>query len=85
MTKAAKLSPNEGVGMGSMDAQILSDGQTYTFELLQFHFHTGSEHTINGVRYDLCMHMVHATTASIDRPYAVLGLLFEEGAENPFL
>lgn len=85
MTKAAKLSPKEDVSMGSMDAQILADGQTYTFELLQFHFHTGSEHTINGVRYDLCMHMVHATDAEIARPYAVIGLLFEEGNENTFL
>ena len=27
---------------------------------LQFHMHAGSEHTINGVRYDLEMHTVHA-------------------------
>jgi len=26
---------------------------------IQFHLHTGSEHTINGKRYDLEMHTVH--------------------------
>ena len=25
----------------------------------QFHFHTGSEHTVDGVRHDLEMHTVH--------------------------
>lgn len=71
--------------MGHMHAKILGDAQTYQFDLLQFHFHTGSEHLINGHRFDLCMHMVHMTLAFIDRPFAVIGLLFDEGPENPFL
>jgi carbonic anhydrase len=30
-----------------------------TFDAQQFHFHAGSEHTIDGVRHDLEMHTVH--------------------------
>jgi len=29
------------------------------FNALQFHFHTGSEHTIDGKRHDFEMHIVH--------------------------
>ena len=29
------------------------------FEVLEFHLHTKSEHTIEGVHYDLEMHIVH--------------------------
>ena len=30
-----------------------------SFESLQFHFHAPSEHTVDGVQYDLEMHIVH--------------------------
>lgn len=29
------------------------------FKALQFHFHAGSEHTLDGYRYDLELHTVH--------------------------
>jgi carbonic anhydrase len=58
------------------------DGQTYAFE--QFHFHTPSEHMIDGVKYPLEMHMVH-TLPGYDATYFVIGLLFREGAPSPFL
>ena len=29
------------------------------YSLLQFHFHTPSEHTINGKKYPMEMHLVH--------------------------
>lgn len=29
------------------------------YKMIQFHFHTPSEHLINGVHYPLEMHMVH--------------------------
>mgnify|MGYP001571981960 CR=1 FL=1 len=29
------------------------------FSLLQFHFHSPSDHTFNGKNYDLEMHIVH--------------------------
>ena len=83
---AAKVSRLSGGSMGSMNAKILSNKTQYTFDLLQFHFHAGSEHTIDGKRYDLCMHMVHQTsTTGLARPYAVIGVLWKEGDSDPFL
>ncbi|WP_025668186.1 carbonic anhydrase family protein, partial [Aquimarina megaterium] len=53
------------------------------YDLLQFHFHTGSEHTVNGNRYPMEMHLVHrnSTTGLL----AVVGIFFTEGSENEVL
>jgi carbonic anhydrase len=51
-------------------------------ELLQFHFHTPSEESINGHRYDLVAHLVHKNA---DGKLAVVAVLFKQGAENPVL
>ena len=32
------------------------------FEAIQFHFHAPSEHTIDGIQYDLELHIVHSET-----------------------
>lgn len=53
-------------------------GKTYT--LLQFHFHAPSEHTVEGAYYPMEMHFVHQ---SEDGALAVVGVLIEEGSENP--
>lgn len=43
----------------------------------QFHFHSGSEHTVDGKRYELEMHTVHLPLASKNgMKYAALGILF---------
>jgi len=52
------------------------------YVLQQFHFHTPSEHTVDGRSYPLEAHFVHKTA---DGKLAVVGLLFEEGADNPAL
>ncbi|NJO92731.1 MAG: carbonic anhydrase family protein [Chloroflexia bacterium] len=52
------------------------------YKLAQFHFHAGSEHTINGTRYPLEVHLVHLNNSN---NIAVIGVLFEEGEENVFL
>jgi carbonic anhydrase len=54
------------------------------FDLVQFHFHTPSEHLLDGVTYPMEMHLVHAEH---DRPdqLLVVGVLFKEGALNPLL
>jgi carbonic anhydrase len=57
--------------------QLVVDGKTY--DLLQFHFHAGSEYTISGKDYPLEVHLVHA---SADGALAVVGVMFEEGAAN---
>ncbi|WFL76916.1 carbonic anhydrase family protein [Altererythrobacter arenosus] len=52
------------------------------FNLIQVHFHTPSEHAINGKRYPLVAHFVHATDKG---ELGVLGVMFEEGDANPAL
>jgi carbonic anhydrase len=52
------------------------------FTLAQFHFHTESEHTIIGTHYPMEVHLVHKNAAG---DLAVVGVMFEEGAENAFL
>jgi carbonic anhydrase len=51
---------------------------TETFKVAQFHFHALSEHTIDGVRFDLEMHSVHLPDATQDGYFAgVQGLIFD--------
>jgi carbonic anhydrase len=52
------------------------------YKLLQFHFHTPSEHARNGQRYAMEVHLVHK---SADGNLAVLGILLRQGRENPTL
>lgn len=50
------------------------------FNLLQFHFHGKSEHTIDGKRYAMVAHMVHQNP--ITKQLAVVAVFFEEGEKN---
>ena len=52
------------------------------FDLLQFHFHSPSENTIDGKAADLVAHMVHKAE---DGQLAVVGVLFNKGADSEFL
>lgn len=52
------------------------------FPLIQLHFHTPSENQIDGKNFPLEGHFVHATA---DGSLAVVALMFEDGAENPFI
>lgn len=49
------------------------------YDLIQFHFHALSEHTVHGEAYPLEVHFVHA---SEDGNLAVVGVFYEEGEEN---
>lgn len=52
------------------------------FELIQIHFHEASEHTINGIRYPLEMHLVHLGK---DNKIVVLAVMASEGkSSKPF-
>jgi len=53
-----------------------------TYDLLQFHFHSPSENTINGKSFPLEAHLVHKAA---DGQLAVIGVMFEEGAGNAVL
>ncbi|DAZ94855.1 TPA: hypothetical protein N0F65_008157 [Lagenidium giganteum] len=52
------------------------------FHTVQFHFHTPSEHTINGKQMDMEFHLVHQAD---DGNLAVVALFFQQGQENQFL
>ncbi|MCL4165309.1 UNVERIFIED_CONTAM: hypothetical protein GTU68_062488 [Idotea baltica] len=49
------------------------------YDLVQFHFHSPSEHTFNGEHFPLEVHLVHADKQG---NLAVVGVMFEEGAAN---
>lgn len=51
-----------------------------TFELVQYHIHSPSEHTVEGERFPLEIHLVHKNAAGL---LAVVGVLIEEGDEPP--
>jgi carbonic anhydrase len=51
-----------------------------TYELVQFHLHAVSEHTIDGQHDPLEIHFVHR---SAEGKLAVVGVMLETGAENP--
>ena len=59
-------------------SKIRIDGKA--FDLLQFHFHRPSEEHINGKPSAMVIHFVHKNEAG---ELAVLGVLLQEGNENP--
>jgi len=61
-------------------SSVVMDGKK--FNLLQFHFHTPSEHTVKGAPYPIELHLVHQ---SEDGQLGVIGVFFKEGAKNKAL
>ena len=59
-------------------SKIRIDGKA--FDLLQFHFHRPSEEHINGKPSAMVIHFVHKNESG---ELAVLGVLLQEGNENP--
>ena len=53
-----------------------------SFELKQFHFHSPSEHTVDGKSFAMEIHFVHADK---EGKLAVVGVLVDEGEEHPVL
>jgi carbonic anhydrase len=52
------------------------------YDVVQFHFHAGSEHAIDGSMFPLEMHIVHRSSAG---ELAVVGVMVEVGEENEAL
>jgi carbonic anhydrase len=50
------------------------------YELVQFHLHALSEHTLNGAYTDMELHLVHQDAGG---RLAVVGVMIKEGAHNP--
>ncbi|XP_078441152.1 alpha carbonic anhydrase 1, chloroplastic-like [Wolffia australiana] len=59
---------------------IVIDGKNY--KLQQLHWHSPSEHTIDGVRYPVELHLVHV---SEDGNISVVAVLYKYGHADPFL
>jgi len=80
-------STGELVDTGHSDQVNLPPGSSITYrgtkyELQQFHFHTPSEHTIDGKHAPMEVHFVHK---SADGKLAVVGVLLKQGtAASPF-
>lgn len=49
------------------------------YKLLQFHFHSPSEHTVDGKPYDMVAHLVHQAG---DGQLGVIGVLMKKGKAN---
>ncbi len=94
VTKVDSLLPLT-VNYGTTDVDIINNGHTVQFnvngnntltikdkeyQLLQFHYHALSEHTVNGEHYPLEVHFVHKHS---DTDLLVMGILFKEGEPNP--
>jgi carbonic anhydrase len=60
------------------DAETLTLGGV-AYQLTQYHFHSPSEHTVDGKRFPMEMHLVHK---SADDRLAVVGVFIAEGAHN---
>jgi carbonic anhydrase len=55
------------------------DGGQY--ELRQFHFHTPSEHLLDGITYPMEVHLVHVDQRD-PKQFLVVSVLFREGEDN---
>ncbi|HEX6736013.1 MAG TPA: surface-adhesin E family protein [Azonexus sp.] len=62
------------------DNSFTLTGKSYTLQ--QINFHRPSEERIDGRRFDMSAHLVHRAD---DGQLAVIAVLLEQGAENPFI
>ena len=65
---------------------ITYDGKDY--DLLQLHFHTPSEHQVDGVTYPMSMHIVNRMREELADGlphYLVIAILFKMGESNHFI
>lgn len=68
---------------GAGGIRVALDGQPVrTYELLQFHFHTPSEHELSGYDQEAELHLVHKAA---DGSQAVVSVLFERGSTQSAL
>ena len=81
-SSSLRILNNEHTIQANYDAgsKIVIENKTYN--LLQFHFHRPSEHTVKGRKFTMEAHLVHATE---EMELAVVGVLFETGEENSFI
>lgn len=76
--KADVVNTGHSIQVNYAEADSLTVGEE-TFPLIQYHFHSPSEHTVNGRHSPMEMHLVHK---SADGKLAVVGVFIEEGTAN---
>jgi carbonic anhydrase len=59
------------------DNTLVLDGVVY--DLVQFHFHTASEHRVRGRGYDMELHLVHTSDAGTN---AVIGVFLRRASSS---
>ncbi|CAM9774757.1 unnamed protein product [Chrysoparadoxa australica] len=77
--------PASGCTLPTLTAETDAMGGTTVYTLLQFHFHSKSEHTIDGKRFGAEVHLVHADLSDVTDPNGdglpdnllVIGINFE--------
>ena len=82
-----KANPKEIVNNGHTIQVNMNEGSTITvggkiYKLLQFHFHSPSEHTVDGKPADMVAHFVHKAD---DGQLGVVGVLLKKGKSNATL
>jgi carbonic anhydrase len=68
---------------GKMDILPTLDLEGVTYSLVEFHFHTLSEHTVQGQRGVMELHVVFADPSK--QKLAVIGVIYKVGKPNQFL
>ncbi|KAG6744040.1 hypothetical protein POTOM_052749 [Populus tomentosa] len=71
---------NIGVHYEGNCGVLIVDGKNYTFK--QMHWHSPSEHQIDGVQYAAELHLVHVSDSGA---IAVVSMLYELGDADPFI
>ncbi|CAI9097725.1 OLC1v1034201C1 [Oldenlandia corymbosa var. corymbosa] len=71
---------NIGLRCGQSSGFLISDGKVFNFK--QMHWHSPSEHKINGVQYAAELHLVHRAD---DGGIAVISVLYELGHADPLI
>ncbi|GLT94709.1 hypothetical protein SLE2022_124380 [Rubroshorea leprosula] len=69
-----------GIHYESEAGDVDIDGKTYS--LVQMHWHSPSEHQIEGVQYAAELHLVHLAS---DKSISVVAILYQTGDPDPFL
>lgn len=60
---------------------VVADGSNVHYKLRQFHWHTPSEHELNGEKFPVEMHLVHQSTDG-NNTLTVVGVFIKAGKEN---
>ena len=71
---------NNGHAVGVADASGFFTYQNVDYKLLQFNFHTPSEHRLDDTLYKAEVHLVHQSAAG---KYLVVGFLIDEDLNSP--